>query len=74
VFDSSEKTGKSATFKVSQVIPGWTEVLQLMPTGSTWEVYVPASLAYGDRSISSAIGPNETLVFHIHLISVKKAS
>ncbi|MBX9702817.1 MAG: FKBP-type peptidyl-prolyl cis-trans isomerase [Silvanigrellaceae bacterium] len=73
VFDSSEKTGKPATFKVSQVIPGWTEVLQLMPTGSTWEIYVPSSLAYGNRSIGGAIGPNETLVFKIHLISVKKS-
>lgn len=73
IFDSSEKTGKPAVFKVSQVIPGWTEALQLMPSGSTWEVYVPASLAYGARSIGGAIGPNETLVFKIHLISVKKA-
>lgn len=73
VFDSSEKTGKPATFKVSQVIPGWTEVLQLMPSGSTWEVVVPASLAYGTRSVGGPIGPNETLLFKIHLISVKKA-
>lgn len=72
VFDSSEKTGKPATFKVSQVIPGWTEALQLMPSGSTWEVVVPAALAYGNRSVGGPIGPNETLVFKIHLISVKK--
>lgn len=74
VFDSSEKTGKPATFKVSQVIPGWTEALQLMPAGSTWQVFVPASLAYGERSVGGPIGPNETLVFKIHLISVKKDS
>lgn len=73
VFDSTEKTGKPATFKVSQVIPGWTEALQLMPAGSTWEVYVPASLAYGPRSVGGPIGPNETLIFKIHLISVKKS-
>jgi len=72
VFDSSEKTGKPATFKLSQVIPGWTEALQLMPVGSTWEVYVPAALAYGARSVGGPIGPNETLVFNIHLISAKK--
>lgn len=72
IFDSTEKTGKPATFKVSQVIPGWTEALQLMPAGSTWEVYVPASLAYGPRSVGGPIGPNETLIFKIHLISVKK--
>lgn len=72
VFDSTDKSGKPATFKLSQVIPGWTEALQLMPEGSTWEVYVPASLAYGSRSVGGPIGPNETLIFNIHLISVKK--
>lgn len=72
VFDSTDKAGKPATFKVSQVIPGWTEALQLMPAGSTWEVFVPANLAYGSRSVGGPIGPNETLVFKIHLISVKK--
>lgn len=72
VFDSTDKTGKPATFKVSQVIPGWTEALQLMPAGSTWEVYVPASLAYGSRSVGGPIGPNETLIFKIRLIAVKK--
>jgi len=72
VFDSTDKAGKPATFKLSQVIPGWTEALQLMPAGSTWEVYVPANLAYGSRSVGGPIGPNETLVFNIHLISVKK--
>jgi FKBP-type peptidyl-prolyl cis-trans isomerase FklB len=73
VFDSTEKTGKPATFKVSQVIPGWTEALQLMPAGSTWEIYVPPNLAYGPRGIGGPIGPNETLIFKIHLLSVKKA-
>lgn len=74
MFDSTEKRGKPDTFKVSQVMPGWTEVLQLMPAGSTWEVYVPSGLAYGPRSVGGAIGPNETLIFKIHLISVKKAA
>lgn len=72
VFDSSEKIGKPATFKVSQVIPGWTEALQLMPAGSEWEVYIPSGLAYGPRSVGGPIGPNETLIFKIHLLSVKK--
>lgn len=74
VFDSTEKSGKPATFQVSQVIPGWTEALQLMPAGSTWEIYVPSGLAYGPRSVGGPIGPNETLIFKIHLISVKKAT
>ena len=72
VFDSTDKAGKPATFKVSQVIPGWTQALQLMPAGSTWEVYVPANLAYGARNVGGPIGPNETLIFNVHLISVKK--
>ncbi len=73
VFDSTDKSGKPATFQVSQVIPGWTEALQLMPSGSTWEIYVPSNLAYGPRSVGGPIGPNETLIFKIHLISVKKS-
>lgn len=72
VFDSTDKAGKPASFKVTQVIPGWTEALQLMPAGSTWELYVPANLAYGSRNVGGPIGPNETLIFNVHLISVKK--
>ena len=72
IFDSTEKAGKPATFTLSQVIPGWIEALQLMPVGSTWEVFVPSNLAYGPRSVGGPIGPNETLIFNIHLISVKK--
>lgn len=72
VFDSSEAGGKPVTFKLNQVIPGWTEVLQLMPEGSTWEVWIPANLAYGPRNIGDKIGPNETLSFKIHLITVEK--
>ncbi len=72
VFDSTEKAGKPVSFKLTQVIPGWTEALQLMPAGSTWEVYIPSKLAYGARSVGGAIGPNETLVFNVHLIDVKK--
>lgn len=73
VFDSTEKAGKPAVFKVSQVIPGWTEALQLMPKGSTWQVFVPANLAYGTRSLGGPIGPNETLIFKIRLLDVKKS-
>lgn len=72
VFDSTEKAGKPATFKVSQVIPGWTEALQLMPIGSTWELYIPANLAYGSRNVGGMIGPNETLIFNVHLLDAKK--
>jgi len=70
-FDSSFKTGKPATFPVSRVIKGWTEALQLMPVGSKWELYVPPSLAYGERGTQGGpIGPNETLVFQVELLSI----
>ena len=59
-------------FGVNRVISGWTEALQLMPEGSTWEIYVPSNLAYGSRSVGGPIGPNETLIFKIHLVSIKK--
>lgn len=72
VFDSSAQHGGTASFPVSQVIPGWTEALQLMPVGSTWEVYVPENLAYGDQGAAPAIGPNETLIFEIKLLESKK--
>ncbi len=72
VFDSTDKMGKPVSFRVSDVIPGWSEVLQLMSSGSTWEVYIPANLAYGEQGIGGLIGPNEALIFSIHLIDVKK--
>lgn len=71
-FDSSYKRGEPTTFPVSGVIPGWTEALKKMKVGSTWELFIPAALAYGDRGAPPAIGPNETLIFKVQLISVKK--
>ncbi len=70
-FDSSYKQGEPTTFALSNMIKGWTEVLQLMRVGSKWQVYVPANLAYGDRAASQEIGPNSTLIFEIELIAVK---
>jgi len=67
-FDSSHKRGKPARFQVNQVIPGWTEALQLMPEGSKWELYIPADLAYGAGGTPGAIGPNATLIFEVELL------
>ncbi|MGB9204328.1 MAG: FKBP-type peptidyl-prolyl cis-trans isomerase [Terriglobales bacterium] len=70
-FDSSYKRGKPATFGVGQVIKGWTEALQLMPVGSKWQLFIPSSLAYGERGgPGGAIGPNEALIFDVELISI----
>ena len=69
-FDSSYKRGQPATFPVGGVIKGWTEALLLMPVGSKWELYLPADLAYGDRGAGPDIGPGDTLVFEVELLSI----
>jgi len=70
VFDSSYNRNEPVTFPVTGVIKGWTEVLQLMPEGSKWTVYIPSDLAYGDRGAGKDIGPNEVLVFDVELLQV----
>lgn len=70
VFDSSYKRGSPATFGVSQVISGWTEILQLMHEGDKWQVFIPSDLAYGERGAGQNIGPHEALIFDIELISI----
>ncbi len=70
-FDSSYQRGEPATFGVSQVIKGWQEILPMMHEGDKWMVYIPASMAYGDKGAGGTIGPNETLTFEIELVKVK---
>lgn len=72
VFDSSVERGEPATFPVGQVIPGWTEALQLMPVGSKWKLYVPAALAYGERGAGPDIKPNSALIFEVELLEIVK--
>lgn len=73
-FDSSSKHGGTIEFPVGQVIPGWVEALKLMQAGSEWELYIPSDLAYGEQGAPPSIGPNETLIFKVKLVSFKKAS
>ena len=70
-FDSSYKRGQPATFGVTGVIKGWTEALQLMPTGSKWQLVIPADLAYGEHGAGDDIAPNATLIFEVELLSIK---
>lgn len=69
VFDSSRERGEPVTFGLNQVIPGWTEGLQLMSEGARYKLYIPADLAYGPGG-NRSIGPNETLVFDVELLAV----
>jgi len=72
VFDSSYKRGEPLVFGVSQVINGWTEGLQLMPTGSKYRFYIPENLAYGERGAGKDIKPYATLIFDVELLEVLK--
>lgn len=72
VFDSSVERGQPAEFGVSQVIPGWTEALQMMSEGDKWRIACPPGLAYGEQGAGDSIPPNTALVFDIHLIEIKR--
>ena len=69
-FDSSYTRGETVTFGVGQVIPGWTEALQLMPVGSKWKLVIPSELGYGAGGAGQVIGPNAVLVFDVELIGI----
>ena len=70
VFDSSVARGEPATFPLRQVIAGWTEGVQLMPTGSKYRFTVPSDLAYGPSGAGGVIPPNAVLVFDIELLAI----
>lgn len=72
IFDSSVERGEPVTFNVGQVIPGWTEGLQLMQEGGKMRFYIPSELAYGTRGAGPDIPPHSALIFDVELISVEK--
>ena len=71
VFDSSYQRGEPVSFPLNAVIAGWTEGLQLMQVGSTYTLYIPHQLGYGDRGAGSDIPPFSTLIFSVELLSIE---
>ena len=70
VFDSSYDRGEPAEFQVGQLVPGFSEALQLMPVGSKYRVVIPSDLAYGEQGAGEDIGANATLIFEIELLEI----
>jgi FKBP-type peptidyl-prolyl cis-trans isomerase FklB len=68
-YDSSFRRGRPSSFVVERLFRGWSEALQMMKVGSKWELYIPASLAYGDRGAPS-VGPGATLIIEVDLLSI----
>lgn len=71
-FDSSYKRQQPAEFQLDSVIPGWVEALQLMKVGSSYQLFIPPALAYGEREVGQEIGPNSTLIFEVELLEILK--
>lgn len=70
-FDATAE-GRTAMLRMNSVIMGWREALKQMPVGSKWQIVVPHQLAYGERGAGDMIGPNETLVFDVELVAIKR--
>ena len=71
-FDSTAKRGgQPAKFAVSRVVRGWAEALQMMKTGSKWELYLPSTLGYGDNGFGPNIEPGSTLIFELELVGIE---
>jgi FKBP-type peptidyl-prolyl cis-trans isomerase len=70
VFDQTQ-AGQTATFPAGALIPGWVEALRLMRAGDEWQLVIPSDLGYGEQGAGADIGPNQTLVFDMTLVSVQ---
>ena len=71
VYHSSYERGKPVTIQFNRLIKGWSEALMLMQEGSEWKLFIPPELAYGEKGSGQVIGPNETLILDVVLISVQ---
>lgn len=71
VFDSSVERGEPISFPLANVIPGWTEALQLMPVGSKFRLFIPYQLAYGERGAGADIKPYSALIFEVELLGIE---
>ena len=71
VFDSSYERNEPLTTRVNQVIPGWSEALQLMKVGDRWQLVIPSNLAYGEAGAGGVIPPHATLIFEMELLSIE---
>ncbi|HEY6554956.1 MAG TPA: FKBP-type peptidyl-prolyl cis-trans isomerase, partial [Vicinamibacteria bacterium] len=70
-FDSSFRRNKPAVLPLKRLIKGWSEALRLMPVGSKWQIFIPPSLAYGERGARGLVGPQATLIFEVELLSIR---